>query len=264
MGLEVLTFQQIMSSQEYVTAASLGLLEGVTVDVKFGYAADISILGDIWADGIPYVYPVDAGQPVEILSDNVGDTSVLTVVVIDKVTGLERTEDVTLTGTAAVLVPGGDVIAVNRAFNNNGIAYLGIITIRGTGAPNANVFARVLVEDQQTAQTPYMVPSDKIALINNYSTAINKTGGVDVAAIMRLVITKQGGVPRTKIRYGLQRGGVSNLSSDLIVPIPVPPLAKVQVTADPSAVADISGEFSMVLINKGLIPADMLAAIING
>lgn len=258
-------FQRNQPALEFTSALVLGLVVGYTPEVKFGYAASISVQGDITPLGVPYVFPVNTGQEVEAISNNAADTHILRIVVIDAGTGLERTEEVTLNGNVGpVAIPGGPVLSVNRAYNNNGTPYVGTISIRGTGAPNANVFATILPEDQQTTQCPYMVPADKVGIINNYSTAINKSGGADVSAIMRLVVTRLGKVPRTQIRYGLQRGGVSNISSDLVVPIPVPPGARIQVTGDPSAVADISGEYSMQLIDKTLISAEVLLAIEEG
>lgn len=258
-------FQKEQPSLEFCSALVLGLVVGYSPEVKFGYVAAIAALGDVTPLGVPYIFPVDAGQEVEAISDNAADVHILKVIVIDAVTGLERIEQVTLNGNVGpVLIPGGPVIAVNRAYNNNGDPYVGNITIRGTGAPNANIFATVLADDQQTTQCPYMVPAGKVAVINNYSTAINKSGGADVAAVMRLVVTRPGKVPRTQIRYGLQRSGVSNISSDLIVPIPIPPGSKVQVTADPTANADISAEYSMQLIDASLLPDEVLLAIVEG
>ncbi len=266
---DIQVFQRDQKKFDYPSALVLGLVAGNVPDVKFGYAASINAFGDVWPLGTVYAFPVVAGQVVEVVSSDIADAGLLVnVIVINAASGLEETHVVTLDETnpvtTPVLVPGGNVKSVNRAFNANGTAFTGTISVRGTGAPNSTVFAVILPEDQQTTQCPYMVPGDKVAIINNYSTAINKSGGVDVSSIMRLVVTKEGKVARTQIRYGIQRGGVSNLSSDLIVPIPVPPLAKVQVTADPSAVADISGEFSMILIDKTLIPPEVLAAIIAG
>lgn len=262
-------FQRDQKKYDFGSALVLGLVAGNAHEVKFGYAASINALGDVWPLGTLYAFPVTAGQAVEVVSDNIADAGVMvTVDVINAASGLEESHVVALDGTNPttnpVLVPGGNVKSVNRAFNANGTTFTGIINVRGTGSPNSTVFAVILPEDQQSTQCPYMVPADKVAIINNYSTALNKTGGVDVSAIMRLIVTRNGKVARTQIRYGIQRGGVSNLSSDLVVPIPVPPLSKIQVTADPSAVADISGEYSMILIDKTLVPASILAAIEAG
>lgn len=245
-------------------ATVVGMFPGMVPEVKFGYADAIAALGDVWPLATPYAFPVPGGQELEIVS-TATDTETAFVDVIE-LDGSEGRRVVALSGSIGVpaSIPGGPAKAVNRAFNSNGTLFAGVVDVRGTGAPNANVFARILPNDQQTVQTPYMVPAGKVALINNYSTAINKSGGADVSAILRLVVTRDGKVPRTQIRYGLQRSGVSNISSDLIIPIPVPPLAKIQVTADPTAVADISAEYSMRLIDANLLSDEVLAAIVEG
>lgn len=257
-------FRETLRQISVNDATVLGMFPGIQPEVKFGYAGAIAGLGDVWPLATPYVFPVAAGQELEIVSTATdAQTTFVDVIELD---GSDGRRVVTLSGVAntPAPIPGGPARAVNRAFNSNGALFVGVVDVRGTGAPNANVFARILVEDQQTVQTPYMVPAGKVALINNYSTAINKSGGADVAAVLRLVVTREGKVPRTQIRYGLQRSGVSNISSDLIVPIPVPPLAKIQVTADPTAVADISAEYSMRLVNANLIDPEVLAAIGEG
>lgn len=258
---EILQFQQSQALKDFGSALSLGMVKGAEPEVKFGYAAAISALGDVWPLGTPYVFPVDAGQLVQAVSTDVADTHELTIEGINKADGLPVSVKVTLDGTTPVAVPDILWASVHRAFNSNSVAFLGTINILGTGAPNSNVFAVVLPADQQTTQTIYQVPADKVALINNYSTALNKTAGADASAIMRLQITRPGKVARTQIRYGLQRSGTSNLSSDLIVPIPVGPGSRIQVTAEPTAEVDISGEYSMILIDKDLVSPELLAAL---
>lgn len=263
MATDVQIFQQSQAERDFASALVLGLIEGTEPEVKFGYTASIGTFGDVWPPATVYVFPIMAGQAVEAVSTLAGDTHDLTIIGLDATTKLPRTETVTLTGVTPVSIQ-GLWSSITRAYNDDSTSFVGIINIRGTGSPNSNIFAQVLVEDQQTTQCPFMVPDDSVAVINNYSTAINKSGGADVSAIMRLVITRFGKVPRTQIRYGLQRSGVSNISSDLIIPILVAPLARIQVTADPTANADISAEYSMLLIKKNLVPAAVLQALIEG
>jgi hypothetical protein len=126
----------------------------------------------------------------------------------------------------------------------------------------ARTYATIAVDDQQTSQTPYVVPAGKIALVNNFSTALNKSTGASTGGIFGFRIRKPGKAFRTRIRYGLQREGTSNISSDLVVPVLAGPLCqlKTTVTTDGTA-ADVSAEFSMWIIDEDLIPSDLLAAI---
>jgi hypothetical protein len=107
-----------------------------------------------------------------------------------------------------------------------------------------------------------VVPAGKIALINNFSTAINKSTGASTGAIFEFRVRKPGKVFRTLIRYGLQREGTSNISSDLIVPILAGPLSQIKNLATPDGTgADISAEYSMWLIDSDLVPPGLLAEL---
>lgn len=260
-------------TQEFFLASTLGLCKVSDADVKFGYGTGIAdgVLSTVWAGtGIAapftpqprYVFPVSGGQPVEAVSGNVGDTQDVKISGLDA-SGLPQVETVTLTGTVPVAIP-GTWTAVNRAFNVGSTELAGEVVVRGTGAPNANIFAVILPDDNQTVQTPYVVPSDKVAVVVNYSTAINKSGTQDASAAMRLIAKRPGGVFRTAIRYGLQRNGVSNISSDLVIPGVFPPSTQIEVTTEVSAVTgttDISAEFSFILINKDTFTQEFLDSL---
>ena len=247
-------FQQEMKSQSYRDAVALDLRPGASQNTKFAYTESIAAAGDVWPPATSYVFPIEAGQPIEAVSAAAGDTAVdLSVIVVNAVTGLEETRSVTLNGTNPVLITGDDIIAVNRAFVSGGTAAVGDVTIRGTGAPNSTVFAIIPSADQQTVQAPF-IPSDKVALITNITASLNKTGGSDAAAVFKLVIEKPGGVPRTAKRYGVQRSGVNVITVDLETPTVVPPLAKIRIISEPTADVDISAFYSIILVDKELLP----------
>ena len=231
MNLNAQIFRQNQPYKDFPSAVALAMQQGVDVEVKFGSVEDAAagIKTDIWELGGSqpvYIFPNDAGEAIEILSSVIGDTMSITIGGLDA-SGNLQTETVTLTGTTPVSVP-GTWRAINRAFNSNGTPFTGNITIRGDGSTSTNVFAYLNPDNQQTTQAVYMVPAGKVAVINNYSTAINVGGNQDATAIMRFESQVQGGVFRTQIRYGLQKRGTSNLSSDLIVPPVLPPLTKLK------------------------------------
>lgn len=235
---------------------AMGFITGSRPEVKFGYSPDVAGVHDVWAAADAqalFIEPAAVGVNMEILStDNVTDIGIEIEYVYIKPDGTEDVGQVILNGTTPVQLPSGLIRFIQRAYNSNGARFVGKLTIRLLGG--GNIYASMFADDQQTTQTMYFVPLGEVAFINNYSTALNKSGGSDASSIMRLVVQKDGKVARTQIRYGLQRNGVSNLSSDLIIPIPVPPLSIVRVIADTSASAEISGEYSMVMVNENMIP----------
>lgn len=241
------TFRHQILRDSYRDALQLGLVTGVEDDAKFGHCPDAgAVITDVWELGLTvpeYVFPVDAGEAIEAVSDNAGDAIKVTIAGLG-VNGLEQTKSITLNGLTPVPVP-GVWRAVNRAYNGNGTEFVGNIQIRGDGSTSVNVFAAIAPDDQQTSQAIIMVPADKVDVINNLSSALNRGGGVSANALIRLTVQPPGGVFRTQIRYGLQKDGTTNLSSDLIVRIAVPPLSRVKISAEPSmAGTDISAEWS--------------------
>lgn len=264
---DIKTFQQLMTNRRYTDAVALGLVAGVDPEVKFGHIpnAATSVIADIWENGLAqpiYLFPPDAGDLIEIFSAAT-DTLQITIEGLDAA-GVLQTDTLTLSGTigtAGAVASAKTWRAVNRAYNSDATELTGAVTVRKVGDA-ARVYALIDTDDQQTSQAVYVVPAGKIALINNFSTAINKSGGATISGIYALKVRNPGKVFRTQIRYGLQREGVSNISSDLIVPVLTPPLAQIKVSALPDATpTDISGEFSMWLIDEGLVPAGLLAAI---
>lgn len=259
--------QQLLRNQNFRDAVALGLVPGIIPEVKFGHNPNISagVRTDVWEGGVTqpvYLFPDDAGETIEMFSSTT-DTQLIKVEGLDAA-GAPLTETVALSGTAgaagAVAIP-GTWRAVNRAYNNDSTDLTGQVTVRKT-ADAARVYAFVDTDDQQTSQAVYVVPAGKVAMINNYSTSVNKTGGATLSCVFGFRTRKEGKVFRTKIRYGLQRGGTSNISSDLIVPIFAGPLAQLKISATPDAnTTDTSAEFSMWLIDVDLLPAEFVAAL---
>lgn len=260
-------FQQLMTAHRYMDAVVLGVVAGAEPDVKFGHipVATNAIRADVWGNAAAqpvYLFPSDAGDSIEMFA--VG-TQTLDIT-IEGLTpaGVPQTQTVALSGVAGVagVVPiPGTWRAVNRAFNDDGTDLTSLVTIRKVGDVT-RVYATISVIDQQTAQTPLVVPENKIALINNFSTALNKSGGASTGASFEFRVRKPGKVFRTLIRYGLQREGTSNISSDLVVPILAGPLSQIKTSTTPDGTnADISAEYSMWLIDKNLVPSALLAAL---
>lgn len=261
------TFQELMQAHRYTDAVSLGFVAGIEPEVKFGHIPDAAtgIVTDVWENGAAqpiYLFPSDAGDSIEMFAAST-DTVDITIEGLTA-TGVFQTQTVALSGTGgaggAVAIP-GTWRAVQRAFNDDSIELVSQVTIRKVGDAT-RVYALIDIDDQQTSQAMFVVPSGKVALINNFSNAINKSGGATITGIFALRVRKPGKVFRTKIRYGLQREGTSNISSDLVVPIFAGPLSQIKTTATPDfGPTDISSEYSMWLVDSDLVPAALLASI---
>jgi len=260
-------FQELMAARRYMDAVSLGFVAGIEPDVKFGSVPDAGsgVKTDVWPNGLAqpiYLFPSDAGDSIEMFAVGT-DAQNITIEGLTAA-GVFQTETVALSGTGgaggAVAIP-GTWRAVDRAFNADSTELASAVTIQKVGDAT-RVYAFITVEDQQTSQAMFVVPAGKIVLVNNYSTAINKSGGATVTGIFAFRVRKPGEVFRTQIRYGLQRTGTSNISSDLIVPLLAGPLCQLKVSATPDAITtDISAEYSMWLIDSNLVPAALLAAL---
>lgn len=261
------TFQTLMQAHRYADAVALLMVAGVEPDVKFGHipVATVDVRADVGQNAAAqpiYLFPSDGGDSIEMFAVGT-DAQDITIEGLDAA-GAPQIETLPLSGVAGVAgvvsIP-GTWRAVNRAFNDDDTELASLVTVRKVGDA-LRVYATISVIDQQTAQTPLVVPAGKIALINNFSTAINKSTGASTGAIFEFRVRKPGKVFRTLIRYGLQREGTSNISSDLVVPILAGPLSQIKNSATPDGTgADISAEYSMWLIDSNLIPADLLAAL---
>jgi hypothetical protein len=166
------------------------------------------------------------------------------------INGIEQKVVATLTGITPVVIV-GTVIAVNRAYNNNGIPFVGDISIKGS--VSGNTFAYIDAREQQTTQCIYMVPSNKYAVVRNMSSSMNRGGNSDNVSIVKFVVQLLGKVWRTQVRYGLQQRGTSNISSDLVIPAVYPPLTRLKVVFTPDSNQDVSAELSIQLVDATII-----------
>lgn len=240
-------FKQMLRDHDFLAAADLGLINGLITDAKFGHCPNCqAVITDAWELGatIPeYVFPLITGE--QIVIDQVDPSDDGKDITVDglNVAGFEQSQTVVASSLADVVVP-GTWRAVNRGYNQDNVKFAALITISNIGG--TEIFAAISPDDQQTSQAIYMAPINRVTLIRNFSNAVNRTGGPTLDAIKRLAIELPNGVFRTQIRYGLQREGVSNISSDLIVGIALPPLTRIKISTEPSNVdTDISAEWSM-------------------
>jgi len=244
--------QGVKSPSEFnlALALALGLVANSDPEVKFGHCPDAGVIEtDVWELGktIPeYVFPDLAGEVVNIRS-TLADTQTIMVNGLDEF-GIEKDVPVVLTGTTPVVLS-GLWQAVNRAYNISNTRLLGDVIIDGN--VSGNTFAFINHREQQTTQSIYMSPSDKYAVVLNISSSMNNSTNQDASAIVKMQVAEPNQVFRTKLIYGLQKRGTSNISTDLVVSGTFPPSTRIKISITPdSADMDVSAEFSMVLVDK--------------
>ena len=260
MTVDIQSFQQDISKTNFNLAVVLGCIPGIIHDIKFGYVNAISSVGDIWPNGGNYIFPVEGGQILEAVSTNINDINWLNLNGIDGITREVKNELVQLTGTTPVVVQ-GVWEAVNSASVIDETEAIGEISIQGTGNPNNNIFAVILPQDQLATQCPYKSPANKVVILNALGAGLNSGGGGSDSCIIKLSMKPTNGVTRTLVRFGLQKEGNSLLSTNIIDPILIPPASEIRLTVDPTSTMDISGFYSMNLIEKYLLPPFLLDSI---
>lgn len=262
-------FQRDQQIRDYATAVALGLVGGVQREVKFGHCpVTPAAITDVWEQGASiatYIYPAAAGEALTV-EGNAADTQDIIIggLNADAVAGVIGTAllvTVTLTGATPVAVP-GNWLAVNRVRSAAAIGdpFVGPVLVKG--AVSGNTFGSASADDQQSAQAVYMVPGDKVAVVNKLWCSINRPVNQDSGAVFRLAIAASGKVFRTQVRFGLQQRGVSSVPTEQPEPTIVGPLGRIKISAEPShAAGDVSAEFSMRLVDSRLVPASVLASL---
>jgi hypothetical protein len=252
-----LAFQQQLQSKSFRESVALGLVPGVSPVVKFGYNedADTGVPPTVWHGQGVYTFPVDGGQSVTAVYNALDAGKTIRLYGLD-----HDCVEVYVDFVLGNVIP-GVWCSVHRGFPLGSVEIVADVIIQGTGTPNSNVFAVIPVEDQQTEQVAYMIPVNRVGLIVNLSTSINKSS-VAVSCFFRLKAKTYGGVFRTQLRYGLQSTGTSNISSDLIIPYAAPPRTQLIITAEPSAnTVDVSAEISLYLINTDYLDPDWVKSL---
>ena len=269
MSSEILRFQQAITSREWLLAVSLGLVEGVESVIKFGHCPNAGITPtDVWEFGgtTPiYIFPPDTGEALEMVGLAAGDVGIPVIIEGCGADGLFRTDSKILNGIVPVALD-GVWSAIHRAYNDApegpGNLFTNLVKIRTAGG-GGNDYAVMDADDQQTSQAVFKVPSNRIAMVLNFSNAINKdAGGPNVGAINRLRIANKDKNFRSRVYFGLQQLGTSNLTSDAILPLITGPWARIKAQTEPNtADMDISSEYSLLLMDTEFFSADFITAL---
>jgi len=264
MSIDAQNFRIQQAVRDYRTAVAIGAVGRVSQEAKFGHVPSTALgIQDVWENGAAtsvYVFPPDGGEAISISSASGSDTDILFNIEYLDAEGLEQNVDATLDGTNSVSIPNVIVTSVHRIKNISDTVTVGKVSVVGA----SGTYATAAVDDQQSSQAIYRVPSNKVALVLGAESSLNKTTGADASVIFRLAVRMVGQVFRTRKRYGLQRNGANYHPTNFQVPVVVPPGADIKITADASVtLMDVSAQFSMQLIDWDVLTDDAKTSILR-
>ena len=204
-------WRERLRSDNFMVAATLGLVPGVTVTEVIGFNEDIDqgVIEDLIPQGGTYVFPDNTGEEMEIVSDNAGDIGQLVrLALLDA--DFKKLDEffVVLNGTTPVAVPGGPFTRLNGAVVISATPLVGQVTIQGAGG--GLVFGIIRAEDMRMNQGVYTVPDGCTGFITRVQSSLNKAGGADANAIIRFRNNVAGLALVKATRFGLSKEGSGN------------------------------------------------------
>lgn len=237
--------------------AGAGQQKGIKSIIKFGYNPDlvVDVEEDVTTFGGTYQFLSDAGEAIQLVSDNAADNQLIVLDLLDA-NFKEVRQTVSLNGTTQVPVPGGPYTRVNRMFNGNGVEFAGDIRLTDA-ATGLKILSEALAMEQQSNQMVFTIPDGMIGMLKFITISINKAGGSDTSVIFRIKTRGFEKVFRTTTRVGLQRNGTSTLATENTLPGTLPPRTDVKLTAVASSSStDATGIFELYLIDKAVFFRD--------
>lgn len=259
--------EKLMAQPNFYDRVALGLIPGISTINKFGETEEVDTATtpqDIWS-GAPLTYSVNGGKyiysttnPIDsISSDSATDANEVCIIGLDFTTWEEVTQTVTLNGQNRVALT-TPLIRVYRAFNCNGVLFLGNIYIYENTALSGGIPVdltklrmRVNATQQQSQMAIYTVPSGKVALLIQGYLAISKSGASN-GAIVGYQIREFGGVFRNLGNIFISTTGSNHWKYKFGVPVMIPEKTDVKfscfsVTANDTGI--IAG-FDIILFDK--------------
>jgi len=154
----------------FSSAVALGLVKGVMNSSVYGSATigiiggdvDVTTLGDVGE-------PLDAGETLEIVSDNVNDFETMRLFVLGANGVLVGFQNVTLNGTTPVIIP-GLISRINSIQCVSSFGIVGTVTVQRAGG--GTVFYEVLAENQVMAFAKFAIPENYAGIVNSIAMSI--------------------------------------------------------------------------------------------
>ncbi len=238
---------------DFPVAAALGLVSGVDNYSTFGVASNLAAstpkdLTKLPVTEIPL--PANAGEALEIVSDNIGDTAFIEVSALGPNAEYLEPFTVQLNGTTPVPLP-GLISRINGADSVDPVGFDGNVNIQQAGA--GTVFATLDPADQQLNQALYTVPAGRNWVVGNLIGTMQKSGGSDTDVVINVLFKAFAQAKyRRAFGFGLQRSGDTSVEFNNKYPsVPEGPVDIKLRAESSSAGASVAGWISGLTFENG-------------
>ena len=157
--------------------------------------ADFNNQYTIWDGETNYQYPNDSGETIQIVSDNTTDNQIVFIQGLDENFNL-KSEEINLNGTTPVNLT-GLWSRVFRAYNNDSSDFQGNICViksgTWTGSSSPNIYAKILVGNNQSLMSVYTIPSEYTGYLLKFSITAQNTGSSSAIGYTLHMVTRQYG-----------------------------------------------------------------------
>lgn len=233
-------------------AVALGIVQGFSSVTISGTKTEVSLtLGSMTDIGQDYVFPPDSGQLLEVVSDNVGDDSLITVLGLD-VNGVEKFEEVTVNGTTPVPLS-GLWSRINSSVNTGSSNFAGTVITRTLGGAG-NTYSLINPVSQISQDGVYSVPLGKRLSIISGITSMTKNSGSNTSVMAGFSSRSRGGVFLTPFFIALQRDGTTSEKLENEFPFPLEALSDVRLVVEAKAAGNsVLTRLSTLLIDDAKV-----------
>ena len=157
--------------------------------------ADFNNQYTIWDGETNYQYPNDSGETIQIVSDNTTDNQIVFIQGLDENFNL-KSEEINLNGTTPVNLT-GLWSRVFRAYNNDSSDFQGNICViksgTWTGSSSPNIYAKILVGNNQSLMSVYTIHSEYTGYLLKFSITAQNTGSSSAIAYTLHMVTRESG-----------------------------------------------------------------------
>jgi len=244
-------------SLDYRMKVAVGMIPGASYIEKFGRNKTVAsgTQEPIWDGSGAYSYPTTA-RIHNIASTDAADDSAGTGARTVSIQGLDgdynlKTETVIMDGTSNVATK----ISYTRIFrmrvetSGSGGTNAGVIS--ATAVTDATVTAQILASTGQTNMALYTIPAGYTGyLLGWYASLLRATGVTAVGADVDFIERNFGGAWRSKQPTGIQNTGQGHWHYDFEFPLALSEKSDMQVIGTPTAAADISAGFTILLLKN--------------
>lgn len=212
-----MTTRRIFNIRDDVPLAiGLGLVKGVknfeVFGARSGLAADVETdISRLATTTVPT--PANAGEQLEIVSTDPGDTQTIEVESLGPNGVLLEPFQVQLNGTTPVLFPQALVSRINEIENNDTTPFVGTVNIQAQGG--GTIFGTMRPQDQQMNQAFFTIPAGRKWMVKRLIGTLQRSTGTENDVTLSILFKRFDGTAwRRPFSFGLQRSGDSTVDLD--------------------------------------------------